>query len=122
MGRGRQTAKGSTLYAKLLEMGMPRGTAAEIERLRHHCGFSRCGVDSVAGNDLVICSTAADIDKIAQQATTCGTTVVILSPHLDTAREEICERIIARHHSTTILRKRYLVIFNNHLPKQHFIL
>ncbi len=83
------------------------------------------GVDNFDTNDLTICSASTSLEmvkEIVNLSKKSGTTVVILAPHLSPRREQMCNEIIARHNSTTLLRARYLVIFNNHLPKQHFTL
>ncbi|MFI3282662.1 MAG: hypothetical protein SNG10_03945 [Rikenellaceae bacterium] len=113
------------LYDTLIALGVKGRHSREIENLRHHCGLSTFGVDAVQGGDMVICSSTAHVDlveEIVKDAMHSGTTVVILSPHAPHLREEMCERIIARHTSTTVNRRGYLIVFNNHLPKQHFIL
>ena len=39
---------------------------------------------------------------------------------LNRADAELCAQIVAQHRSTTVDNRGYLLIFNNHLPKQHF--
>ncbi len=108
------------LYQQLIDIGVDRRNAAEIENLRHHCGFSTFGVDTLDSVELVVCTEVSA--EIVAQASQSGITVVILLPLLNAERKRMCEDIIECHTSTTILRKKYLVIFNNHLPKQHFTL
>ncbi len=58
--------------------------------------------------------------QVIARAAESGTTVVLLSPHRSHSRERLCERIIGDHYSTTLHRAEYILILNNHLPKQHF--
>ncbi len=113
------------LYDTLVGVGLKRRYARELENMRHHCGFSTFDIDSLEQVDMVICTTKSTSDQtleIVRLSKERGTTVVFVAPHLDTQREQMSEGIVAKHHSTTLDRRGYLVIFNNHLPKQHFIL
>ncbi len=115
----------SPLYQPLLAMGVKPKYARELENLRHHCGYSTFAVDSAESADIVICSTSLSrkqIDEILILALKNGTTLAILSPYLTPERGEMCNAIIAAHTSTTLTRRGYLIVFNNHLPKQHFTL
>ena len=49
-----------------------------------------------------------------------GHTVALMSPYDGCERQALCGQIIAGHASTTVDNRGYLLIFNNHLPKQHF--
>ncbi len=115
----------SELYNLLLTLNVKNSHALELENLRHHCGFSTFGVDTFEPLDLVLCSTLLphdDVEKVLKWAMLSGTTVVVLSPHLNPTRGRMCDAIVARHLGTTVNRAGYLIIFNNHLPKQHFTL
>ncbi len=61
-----------------------------------------------------------EIQKGIERASKSGTTVVILTRKKDRSRDSLCEEIVSRHSGTTVWRAEYLLIFNNHLPKQHF--
>ena len=47
-------------------------------------------------------------------------TVVLIAPYAGRERQALCRQIIAAHRSTTVDNRGYLLVFNNHLPKQHF--
>ncbi len=115
----------SLLYDLLLGLGVRNRCATEIENLRHHCGYSSFGVDTLEPLNMVVYSVGYDY-QLTQQAiengVSCGTTIVILSPYATPHRAKMCDKIVAQHHSTTLNRRGYLVVFNNHLPKQHFVL
>ena len=49
-----------------------------------------------------------------------GHTVAVMSPYDGRVRQALCAQIVAQHRSTTVDNRGYLLIFNNHLPKQHF--
>ncbi len=115
----------SPLYDLLLGLEVRKRYAREIESLRHHCGFSTFGVDTLEPLDMVIYTTNYDAQLMIQaikNGANNGTTIVIMSPYATPQRGKICDEIIALHHSTTLNRRGYLVVFNNHLPKQHFVL
>ncbi|MFR9602529.1 MAG: hypothetical protein SNG02_01520 [Rikenellaceae bacterium] len=113
------------LYEALISLGVRSRRARELENLRHHCGLSTFGVNTMEPLDMVICSVDASTERIMQitkSGEQSGTTVVILQPHLNGSRGEMCDAIVANHQSTSVNRLGYLIIFNNHLPKQHFTL
>ncbi len=115
----------SPLYDDLLKIGTKPKHARELDNLRHHCGFSTFRIDFCEVSDLIVCSTSMSYDfvaKVLDLAQKNGTTVVILSPYQTIERGEMCSAIIDAHTSTTINRRGYLIVFNNHLPKQHFTL
>ncbi len=125
MCRDAKRALESPLYRLLSGIGVKHSHACEIENLRHHCGFATFAVDSLESNDMVICSISSPrerIERIVALAKDRGTAVVILYPHISSLRDQMCDEIVDKHPSTTINRVGYLVIFNNHLPKQHFVL
>ncbi|MFI3278606.1 MAG: hypothetical protein SNH13_07805 [Rikenellaceae bacterium] len=96
----------------------------QIENLASHCGYTDFSVDSFQdGYQLVICTTAITTEStldIITHSEQSGTTVVVMSPYSSREREILTDKIVESHHSTTIDKREYLVIFNNHLPKQHF--
>ncbi len=95
-------------------------TTIELSNLAAHCKFDHVSLDCNAGKDLIICSEKCSdkvIYDLATAASQNGTAIVILSPY---KRRDICEKILAENHSTSIDRLSYIILFNNHLPKQHF--
>lgn len=123
--RRRPTHQQSAMQETLIELGIQKRCAVEIENLRHHCGLSSFGVDTLKPHDMVICNMEYTLEHTLQavkNGVESGTTIVILSPHATPQRGAMCDKIVAQHHSTTLNRRGYLVIFNNHLPKQHFVL
>ncbi len=96
----------------------------QIDNLASHCGYTNFSVDSLKdGCQLIICTTAINPDStldIINCSAQSGTTVVVISPYSSHEREVLIGKIIESHLSTTIDKREYLVIFNNHLPKQHF--
>ena len=63
-----------------------------------------------------------NLHSICEVAEILGTTIVVMDPYADAARELVCREIITNHKSTTVDNRGYLLIFNNHLPKQHFVI
>lgn len=57
---------------------------------------------------------------LVRAAAEAGHTVALMSPYDGCERQALCGQIIAGHASTTVDNRGYLLIFNNHLPKQHF--
>ena len=88
------------LYEALLTAGVSRRRAVQLQNLMIHCGYTTFGLNR------------ADAEA--------GHTVALMSPYDGCERQALCGQIIAGHASTTVDNRGYLLIFNNHLPKQHF--
>lgn len=110
----------SKLYRELLEINIEDGIAVEIARLANHCGFRTASIDSALSEELIICSLRCSdetIYSLSKSAAQSGKAIIILSPY---ERREICDRVLRENRSTSIDRFNYLILLNNHLPKQHF--
>ncbi len=108
---------------------MDRRMAIELHNLYLHCGYRSYLIDpapeAMDGSkvDFVICTKSVSVNQIEQiydRSLSSATTVVVELPPHDVEREELTAQIVASHRSTTIDKRRYIIIFNNHLPKQHF--
>ena len=56
----------------------------------------------------------------AERAAQDKTTLAIISPYYDKERAEMCKEIVETHRCTSVDNRAYLLLFNNHLPKQKF--
>lgn len=110
------------LYERLLAAGVPAVRALQLQNLYTRCAFRSCTVDAPGGDLTVLTPNygAADTLAVVRQAAGDGTTVAILSPGESRERERLCREIVAAHPSTSVDNRGYLLVFNNHLPKQHF--
>ncbi|MFR9651508.1 MAG: hypothetical protein SNG35_05740 [Rikenellaceae bacterium] len=62
------------------------------------------------------------VDEVIEQNREDGAIIIIID-HASTLERELHFRaVVERHRSTSIDKKGYLILFNNHLPKQHFLL
>ncbi len=111
-----------TVYDLLIEKGVPERRAVQLQNLAIHCGYKGCGYDVTEG-DLWIASeqlSNGELLELMARARTERHTVAVLNPYATREREALCNGIVLRHPSTTVDNRGYLLIFNNHLPKQHF--
>lgn len=102
-----------------VDISMSRRTLVELHNLFIHCGYKSFGVDpeSMTGLDYAI--VTRNTNSTIEQARVSGTTVVLFG----CSRSSIASLKLSESHSSTSLdRGQYVVIFNNHLPKQHYIL
>lgn len=110
------------LYATLLAAGVAERRAVQLQNLMIHCGYTTFGLNCAKG-DLCIVTHALSVDEAAvllRDAAESGRTVVVMTPYVDSEWQSMCRRAIAVHRSTSVDNRGYLLIFNNHLPKQHF--
>lgn len=113
---------GRALYNELLALGVSHRRAMQLHNLMIHCGYTSYAVDR-AGSQLCIASprlSRTETLALVREAACAGETVVLLSPYEGSVRQALCGQIVAEHRSTTVDNRGYLLIFNNHLPKQHF--
>ena len=84
---------------------------------------STFGLNCAGPYDMVILTRnfpAEELLAAAARAVRTGTTLCVMNPYDGGARGEACRRIVREHRSTTVDNRGYLLVFNNHLPKQHF--
>lgn len=110
------------LYDELRRIGVSHRRAQQLQNLQFHCGYATFGMDRAEG-ELVIATLAcaeAEIVRLAAEAADRGATLAILYPYDNRERQRCCAALTAGHRSTTVDNRGYLLLFNNHLPKQHF--
>lgn len=111
------------LYDKLLSIAIPKRRAVELQNLFHHCNYKSFALDeSVKCDMLILTELTSDNETITlvNEASKNRGTVIVMYPHSCRERSQLCESLIESHSSTTVDNRCYLIIFNNHLPKQHF--
>ena len=111
-----------TVYEALTAAGVPRRRAAQLQNLAIHCGYGTFGLNRA---DAEFCVATSDLPReetlaLVREAGEAGHTVAVMSPYDGRVRQALCARIVGQHRSTTVDNRGYLLIFNNHLPKQHF--
>ena len=111
-----------TLYEALCAAGISRCRAMQLQNLAIHCGYTTFGLNRA---DMELCVVMPDLPRIdtlalVRAAAEAGHTVVVMSPYNGRVRQALCRQIVSEHCSTTVDNRGYLLIFNNHLPKQHF--
>lgn len=104
---------------------MNHKTKMELQNLYTYCGYNSYSIDPLEGEiaEFVICSTeypSNSLRSLYQSALKSGTTIVIESPSPNSERMRFCLDMVASHASTIVDKRRYMIIFNNHLPKQYF--
>lgn len=110
------------LYEALTAAGISRRRAGQLQNLMIHCGYTTFGLNRA---DADLCVVTRDLPRaetlaLVRAASEAGHTVAVMSPYDGHVRQALCRQIVARHGSTTVDNRGYLLIFNNHLPKQHF--
>lgn len=115
------------LHDALIAKDVAKRRATELQNLLLHCKYSTFAIDiqpeQMEGHDFVIATLDAGnevLAPLAQRATELGITLCILSPSYDRSRDKACQAIVKHHRSTSIDNRAYLLLFNNHLPKQEF--
>jgi hypothetical protein len=113
------------LYTALKEHGVAERRCVQLQNLMAHCGYERWHMDSMEACDLLICTMATPYDQLlayANYARENRLTLCIMEPYNNANRWDVCRTIVAEHPSTTVDNRAYLLVFNNHLPKQVFVL
>lgn len=110
------------LYEALLTAGVSRRRAVQLQNLMIHCGYTTFGLNRADAELCVVTRDRSRAETLAlvREAGEAGHTVAVMSPYDGRVRQALCAQIVAQHRSTTVDNRGYLLIFNNHLPKQHF--
>lgn len=115
------------LYDVLITLGVAERRATELQNLMGHCHYDSFGIDCAGeqsvNKDMVIATLKCDeeqLQQMAAQATDEQRTLCILYPAYDQKRDKCCKAIVEAHKCTSVDNRAYLLLFNNHLPRQKF--
>lgn len=115
------------LYNTLLQHDLAPKRCLQLQNLLTHCNYTSwdldCPIEQIAQHDIVIASldaTADTLQAMADAARNGATTLCILQPAYDRERQAICKMLVENHPCTSVDNRGYLLLFNNHLPKQIF--
>jgi hypothetical protein len=114
------------LYLALIEKGVAKRRAIELQNLMTHCGYESFSIDKSENGekcDMIITTLSTPTEQLrafAERAAQDKTTLAIISPYYDKERAEMCKEIVETHRCTSVDNRAYLLLFNNHLPKQKF--
>ena len=112
------------LYDRLLALGLPARRAVQLQNLCLHCGYVTWAVDTFPEEcDCCLLTPQVGARQTLEWVALAhrrGTTLVLLNPYERQERAALCRRIVEEHTCTTVDNRGYLLVFNNHLPKQHF--
>lgn len=111
-----------SLYEALLGAGIAPRRAVQLQNVAIHCGYAEWAVNRAAGS---LCVVTCDVPRAAtlqlvREAAVAGRTVALMSPCAGRERQALCAWLVSQHRSTSVDNRGYLLLFNNHLPKQHF--
>ena len=110
------------LYEALLKKGISERRAVQLQNLARHCGYQSFGLDQNEGDWMLLSEDfpRQRVVELVAEARQRHRTVALLNPYASQERLALCKQIIEQHDCTTVDNRAYLLIFNNHLPKQHF--
>ena len=115
------------LYDALMQHNIPLKRCIQLQNLFAHCNYSTWSIDcptaDVANYDMVIATigtTPSTLQAMAEVAIKNGTTLCIIAPAYDRERHTVCKSLVEKHRCTSVDNRGYLLLFNNHLPKQVF--
>ena len=95
----------------------------QLQNLMEHLRYTSFCIDSAAEADMIIATADYPTSQLSALATTARSesrTLCIMAPSIDRERDSECKRLVAEHTCTSVDNRGYLLLFNNHLPKQKF--
>lgn len=129
--RRRVEGEDTALYTELISRHVSRRRATQLQNLYSHCGyenylFADPYVEKLDGVEMCVipreCS-ADELHRLTDEAQRTQTTLCILAPRDEKARNRQCRRLVSEHRGTSVDNRGYLLLFNvEGLPKQHFSL
>ncbi len=112
------------LYDELLALGAPMRRAIQLQNLMIHCGYATYAINALPEGCpyAILTSEVGESETLAlvEEAKRLQATLVLSRPYDCRERTKLCNRIIEQHRCTSIDNRGYLILFHNHLPKQHF--
>ena len=116
-----------SLYEALLLKGVGKKRAIQLQNLARHCQYERVGIDCAVEEfseyDMVIATVDIPLEQLpamAHEAHQQQMTLCVMSPSLNRERDKMCRSLVEEHPSTSVDNRGFLLLFNNHLPKQIF--
>ena len=113
----------SKLHEILLDKGIAKRRCVQIANLAVHCKYDNWSIDKLEDAALIIATLNIGHEQLAEYSSYArehGATLCIMNPYNNRERWDVCHEIIDGHPSTTVDNRAYLLVFNNHLPKQRF--
>lgn len=114
----------SPLYDALRGADVAEKRAVQLQNLATHCAVEQWSIDAIAdGDGLVVMSLATSFEHLEEYALAArehGAILCIMSPYYNAQRWEVCRKIAEQHPSTVVDNRAYILLFNNHLPRQHY--
>ncbi len=111
----------SDLAEVLQANGLSKRRSRELARVAAYCQFSTFELDTISAScDLAVVTSGAGSEatkEIVRRAKELSRAVVLLKPYSQIA---LANELLKNHISTSLDRHDYLLLLNNHLPKQHF--
>lgn len=123
--QSRLVAESRDLYDALMARGIAPRRCVQLQNLVAHCGYGSWRIDAMEHCDMVVCTLGVTYEHLAKYAAFAREqrlTLCIMSPYDNANRWAVCRKIVEEHRSTTVDNRAYLLVFNNHLPKQKFVL
>lgn len=122
MRRTLYDGSGTSLYDALRERGVAERRAIQLHNARLYCAADTWSIDSTESDFVILTKEYSSEQLIATygELQKRGAIVVILSPYANRERQERVATIVTSHRSTSIDNRAYIILMNNHLPKQHF--
>ena len=111
------------LHDALVARGIASRRCVQLQNLVAHCDYESWSIDTLQPCQMLIATMATTFEQLmeyADYAREQGITLCIMRPYNNAERWAVCSQIIEEHPSTTVDNRGYLLIFNNHLPKQRF--
>ena len=118
-------ATSTDLHDALRERGIAARRCVQLQNLVEHCGYDSWRLDAMEDCRFVVCTLDTTYEHLADYALYArehGITLCIMDPYNNANRWRVCKEIVEQHRSTTVDNRAYLLVFNNHLPKQRFVL
>lgn len=115
--------EGQALHDQLIAKDVAPRRAVEIANLAVHCNYPTWSIDAMGSGELIIATLDTRFPHLktyADYAREHHATLCIMNPYNNRDRWLVCSEIIEAHTSTTIDNRAYLLVMNNHLPKQRF--
>ncbi len=129
--RRRVEGADTALYTDLILRHVSRRRATQLQNLYSHCGYENylfADAEQMCLDGVELCVVprecdAAQLMHLTAEAHRTQTTLCILAPRDEKARNRQCRRLVSEHSGTSVDNRGYLLLFNvEGLPKQHFSL
>lgn len=123
MGRSHTTETTLPLYNELRALGINHRRSLQLQKMMQYCEASTYSINRTGEEFRIVTSyqTLEEINSLYKSSVEDKATLVFMWPRQNGERKRNLDEVLLQHQCTVVDNRAFIVVFNNHLPKQYFV-